>query len=349
MRSIEHLPRVSLGMLPTPLEAAPRLTARIGGPPLYVKRDDLIGLALAGNKVRKLEYVIGDAVAHGADTLITAAGLQSNRARMTVQACRRAGLECVLLLCSNYGLKAPIGNLMLDAIFGADIRFSQGPDSSSPETLAEAEAIAETLRSRGRRAYLTEVGGRPEPLSELGYYLGGLELAEQCRAAGLELGTVLVATGSGGTQAGILLGLRAAGFRTRVVGISLSANDAPSRMARVKKLATELVTWLELDVAIELDDVVVDDSHSQAGHGHPDPASVEAVRVVAQTEGLLIDPIYLGKVVAALPDLVARGLVDGERPAVIWHTGGAVAIFMHPEVFAEDESRLAGVGAAGSA
>ena len=348
MRRIDKLPRFSLGMLPTPLEAAPRLSAAIGGPPLYVKRDDLIGLALAGNKVRKLEYIIGDALAQGADTVITSAGLQSNRARMTAQACRRAGLECILLLCDNYGLNAPVGNLMLDAIFGADVRFSRAPHSASPEALAEAETIAEDLRLRGRRAYITEVGGRPEPLAELGYYLGGLELAEQCRAAGLEPDSVLVATGSGGTQAGILLGLRAAGLTSRVVGISLSANDAESRRRRVHDLAAELADWLDLGLTVAPEDVIVDDSHSQAGHEHPDPASVDAVRLVARTEGLLIDPTYMGKLVAALPDLIQQGQVGGDRPSVIWHTGGVVAIFMHQDVFMQDERRPVEAGTAAS-
>ncbi len=300
MRSIEALPRISLGLLPTPLEEAPRLAAALGGPRLFVKRDDMTGLALGGNKLRKLEYVIGDALAQGADTLITSAGLQSNRARMTAAACRRAGLDCTLLLCSNYGVNAPIGNLMLDAIFGADVRFSPAPDSYSPEARAEAEAIATDLQSRGRKAYLTEVGGRPEPLAELGYYVGGLELAEQCRANGFEPGSVVMACGSGGTQAGVLVGA---------------------------------------------DDVIVDDRHSATGHGRPDHASVEAVRLVARTEGLLIDPVYLAKVIVSMPDLIAEGRVASSQPSVIWHSGGAVAIFMHSESFSEPEASSAAVGA----
>jgi len=344
MRSIEALPRISLGLLPTPLEEAPRLAAALGGPRLFVKRDDMTGLALGGNKLRKLEYVIGDALAQGADTLITSAGLQSNRARMTAAACRRAGLDCTLLLCSNYGVNAPIGNLMLDAIFGADVRFSPAPDSYSPEARAEAEAIATDLQSRGRKAYLTEVGGRPEPLAELGYYVGGLELAEQCRANGFEPGSVVMACGSGGTQAGVLVGLRAAGLATRVVGVSLGGS-AEAHAARVGRLAAELAEWLDLGLQIGADDVIVDDRHSATGHGRPDHASVEAVRLVARTEGLLIDPVYLAKVIVSMPDLIAEGRVASSQPSVIWHSGGAVAIFMHSESFSEPEASSAAVGA----
>jgi L-cysteate sulfo-lyase len=177
--------------------------------------------------VRKLEYVLGEALARGADTLITSAGLQSNRARMTATACRRTGLDCILLLCSNYGENAPIGNLMLDAIFAADVRFSAAPDSYSPEALAEAEAIADDLRARGRRAHVTEVGGRPEPQAEVGYFVGGLELAAQCRAQGFEPGAVLLPSGSGSTQAGVLVGLRSAGLSTPVIGVAVAGSASP--------------------------------------------------------------------------------------------------------------------------
>jgi 1-aminocyclopropane-1-carboxylate deaminase/D-cysteine desulfhydrase-like pyridoxal-dependent ACC family enzyme len=345
MRSIEDLPRISLGLLPTPLEETPRLSAALGGLRLLVKRDDMTGLALGGNKLRKLEYIVADALAQGADTLITSAGLQSNRARMTAAACRRAGLDCVLLLCSNYGLNAQVGNLMLDEVFGADVRFSQAPDSYSPEALADAEALADELQSRGRKAYITEVGGRPEPLAELGYYVGGLELAEQCRASGFEPGAVVLACGSGGTQAGVLLGLRAAGLSTKVIGVSLGGS-AEAHQQRVRELATELAEWLELDLQLGADDVIVDDRHAGSGHGKPDRASVDAVRLVARTEGLLIDPVYLGKVILTVPDLVREGGIRTDQPTIIWHSGGAVAIFMNNDSFVETQTAaIAGVAA----
>jgi 1-aminocyclopropane-1-carboxylate deaminase/D-cysteine desulfhydrase-like pyridoxal-dependent ACC family enzyme len=290
--------------------------------------------------VRKLEYVVGEALARGADTLITSAGLQSNRARMTATACRRAGLECVLLLCSNYGENAPIGNLMLDAIFGAEVRFSAAPDSSSAEALAEAEAIADDLRARGRRGHVTEVGGRPEPQAELGYFVGGRELAAQCRGQSIEPGAVLLPSGSGSTQAGVLLGLRSAGLATPVIGVAV-AGSAEAQAGRVRTLATRLAEWLELEGLPGRDDILVDDRRAASGHGRPDPECVEVVRQVARLEGLLIDPVYLAKVVLTYRDLVGEGRIRADRPAVLWHTGGVVSLFTNTESFGHMVPRAA--------
>lgn len=333
MRDIHRLPRIPLGTLPTPLEEAPRLGAALGLSRLLVKRDDLTGLALGGNKVRKLEYVMADVRAKGADVVITAAGPQSNRARMTAAACRKAGFECILLLAGEYGVKQPVGNLMLDEVFGADVRFIDAPDSYSAEALAEARRIADGLRRAGRTPYLTEVGGLAEPLSDVGYFAGGRELIEQCRAAGVEPGAVLLATGSGGTHAGMLVALRAAGCKARVIGIPTDPG-AVKRAARVKKHTETLIEWLRLDLAIPDSDVIVDDSFSGAAHGPPDPTSLAAVRLAARTEGLLIDPIYVGKIVAGLPTLVRRGQVAADQPVVLVNTGGIVSLFMHTEAFA---------------
>lgn len=347
MRSVDELPRAALASLPTPLEDAPRLAATLGGPQLFVKRDDLTGLATGGNKARKLEFILGDALAQGADTIITACGIQSNRARMTSAACRRLGLECVLLLGGDYGEKQPIGNLMLDEIFGAEIHFSAAPDSHSSEALVEAEAIAEDLRARGRHPYITEIGGLPEPVGNVGYYLGALELAAQCHDAGFEPASLVLPCGSGCQQASIIVGLHAAGLSTRVVGISTTRSGAAKCAARVRRQASLLTEFLQLDFTIGDDEVVVDDRFSDAGHGPPDDASVEAVRMVARTEGLLIDPTYLGKVVVALPDLIRHDLVSADMPAVIWNTGGTLWVFMNSEAFARTAEPAAITATAG--
>jgi L-cysteate sulfo-lyase len=333
LRLIEALPCVQLGNLPTPLEQAPRLAAALGGPtPLYVKRDDLTGLATGGNKVRKLNYMIGDALAKECDVVVTAAGIQSNRARMTAAACRRVGLDCVLLLGGDYGENRPVGNLMLDAIFGAEVRFRNAYDAYSNDARAEAEAVADELRRQGRRPYLTEVGGTPEPESDVGYFMGALELAEQCRALNFEPGTVLLPCGSGCQQAGVVMGLRSAGLSTRVVGVSTDPGAA-ERAERVMRRARALAEFLDLDYRPLDDDIIVDDRFSAPGHGFPDQAGVAAVRLAARTEGLLIDPTYVGKVVAAIPHLVQTGVVDAKRPAVLWNTGGTMWVFMYQDAF----------------
>lgn len=333
MRDVNALPRIRLGTLPTPLDEAPRLGASLGLSRLLVKRDDLTGLALGGNKVRKLEYIMGDAKAKGADVVITAAGPQSNRARMTAAACRKAGLDCILLLAGDYGSKAPTGNLMLNEVFGAEVCMLDAPDSYSADALAEANRIADALRRAGRHPYLTEVGALSEPLSDVGYFLGGCELLEQCRASGIEPGTVLLAIGSGGTQAGLLVGLRALGSKARVIGISTDPG-AMQRSARVRRHASDLIDWLGLELQLPDSDIVVDDTFSAAGHGEPDESSVSAVRLAARSEGLLLDPTYVGKVIAALPALLRSQLVANDRPTVVVNTGGIVSLFLHTEAFA---------------
>lgn len=337
MRRIADLPRYPLAPLPTPLDEAPRLAKSLGLSKLLIKRDDLTGLALGGNKPRKLEYVIGDALAKRADVLITSAGPQSNRARMTAAACRKAGLDCILLLAGTYGVKAPIGNIMLDEVLGAEIRFIDAPDSYSAEALAEASRIAAELKMRGRMPYITEIGKASDALVDVGYFTGGLELIEQCRAAVGEPGTVLLATGSGGTQAGILVALRSAGSKARVIGIPTDPGAA-MRAERVMRHSRHLIDWLGLDIDIMQADVIVDDRWSAAAHGPPDEASIEAVRVVARAEGLLIDPIYVGKVVVAIPELIQQGMIDARRPVVLVNTGGIVSLFMHTEAFARTAS-----------
>lgn len=333
MRDLASLPKFQLGTLPTPLDAAPRLGAALGLSQLLVKRDDLTGLALGGNKVRKLQFVIADIKAKGADIVITSAGPQSNRARMTAAACRKAGLDCILLLAGEYGVKEPIGNLMLDEVFGAEVRFIDAPDSYSPEALGEANHIADRLRGAGRRPYLTEVGPASEPLSDVGYFEGGQELLGQCRAQGIEPGSVLLATGSGGTHAGMLVAFRASDSNARIIGVP-TVPGAAKRAARVKKHSEGLIEWLGLDLTISDADVIVDDTFSAAGHGAPHDSEIEAVRLAARTEGLLLDPIYVGKIVAAVPTLVRRGVVPADRPTVLVNTGGIVSLFMHTEAFA---------------
>lgn len=333
MRKISDLARFKLAPLPTPLDDTPRLAKALGLSRLLVKRDDLTGLALGGNKPRKLEYVIGDMLAKGADVLITSAGPQSNRARMTAAACRKAGVDCILLLAGQYGEKTPIGNIMLDEVLGAEVRFIDAPDSYSPQALSEAKRIAGELERRGRVPYITEVGKASDALADVGYFAGGLELMEQCRSAVGEPGTILLATGSGGTQAGMLVAVRSVGSGARVIGIPTDPGAA-MRAERVARHSHQLIEWLGLDVEIGHSDVLVDDRWSASAHGPPDAASIDAVRLVARTEGLLIDPVYVGKVVASIPTLVSEGKINPSAPVVLVHTGGIVSIFMHTDGFA---------------
>ena len=334
MRDIHRLPRISLGTLPTPLEEAPRLGAALGLSRLLVKRDDLTGLALGGNKVRKLEYVMADVRAKGADVVITAAGPQSNRARMTAAACRKAGFECILLLAGEYGVKQPVGNLMLDEVFGADVRFIDAPDSYSAEALAEARRIADGLRRAGRTPYLTEVGGLAEPLSDVGYFAGGRELIEQCRAAGVEPGAVLLATGSGGTQAGLVIGAKALSDRCRVIGISVSDPQGPfaEEVLAIARAADEA---LGLRLGVEPSDVIVLDKYIRDGYGMVDREVAETIRLVFTREGIVLDPVYTAKAMAGLVDLILTGYFKPTDKVVFFHTGGTPALFPNREKIVE--------------
>lgn len=339
MRDTDKLPRFRLANVPTPLEEAPRLAAALGLSRLLVKRDDLTGLALGGNKPRKLEYVIGEALSKGADILITSTGPQSNRARMTAAACRKAGLDCILLLAGDYGSNEPVGNILLDEIFGAEVRFIEAASSHSPEALVEAERIANALRQAGRKPYITEIGEAANPIETFGYVQGGRELITQCREQNVDPGSILLATGSGGTQAGMVVAIREAAHAARVVGISTDPGAA-GRAVRVRNLSAGMMTWLGTDANIDTGDVIVDDRFSSAGHGVPDDLSIAAVRLAARCEGLLLDPLYVGKVVAALPHLAREGLVDAARPVVLVNTGGIVSLFMHSDALARSTDPL---------
>src|SRR6185312_13207350 len=339
MRDISELPTFPLGTLPPPRDETPRLGTQLGLSRLIVKRDDLTGLALGGNKVRKLEYVIGDVKARGAVIVITSAGPQSNRARMTAAACRKAGLDCILLLAGDYGLKKHVGNLMLDEILGAEVRMIDAPDSYSAQALAEAERISADLRAAGRTPYITEIGGLDEPLVDVGYFMGGREIVEQCREKGIKPGCIVLAIGSGGTHAGVLVGIRASGCDAPVIGVSTDPG-AVQRAARVRKHAAALIDWLGLRFELTTSDVFVDDTFSGTGHGVPDEQCIAAVRLAARTEGLLLDPTYVGKVVASIPSLIERKLIPAERPTIIINTGGIVSLFMHTESFAHSATAV---------
>ncbi|MFN3652836.1 MAG: D-cysteine desulfhydrase family protein [Armatimonadota bacterium] len=323
---LDAVPRVSLAHLPTPLERAPRLGRAIGLPQLRVKRDDATGLALGGNKARKLEYLLADARTQGADVVITTGGVQSNHARMTAAAARRLGMEAVLCLCDPEPEEAR-GNLLLDRVLGADVRF--WPGLSLGEMHAALDRLADELRAAGRRPYVIPVGGST-PLGSLGYVRAVRELAEQAAAEGLWIDAMTVAAGSTGTLAGILLGARLFLPGTRVYGISVCPGISGLR----RKCAETIAAAAELlgaDWRPDPDEVPILGDWLGEGYGIPTEEGREAIRLAACTEGYLVDPVYTGKSLAGTRGLAARGeLLPGET-VVYWHTGGAPALFAFPE------------------
>ena len=325
--TLDVIARERLAHLPTPLEPAPRLGAACGLPSLWVKRDDATGLAIGGNKARKLEYLLADARARGANVLLTVGGVQSNHARMTAAAACRFGMECHLFL---DGEEPPVrqGNLLLDDLFGAVVTFM--PDASL-HALNEAMAgRAAALTEQGKRPYSIPVGGSTG-LGALGYVAAARELAVQAAALGVEVCAIVVAVGSTGTLAGLTLGARLYLPETVVRGVSVSSPEARCR-SKGARIAGEAAELLGLPVHLAPEDLAVTDAFLGPGYGIPTPEAEAAIHLAARCEGLILDPVYTGKALAGLRAMANAGEFPGDRAVVFWHTGGAPALFAFPSV-----------------
>ncbi len=323
---LDDFPRVPLAHLPTPLEAAPRLGAALGLPGLWVKRDDATGLAMGGNKARKLEYLLAEALAQGADVLLTTGGAQSNHARMTAAAACRLGMGCLLCLVDPEPA-AWQGNLLLDRLFGAEVRFL--PGLTLAQMYAAMDEAAAALRARGRTPYIIPVGGST-PLGCMGYVQAVRELAGQ----GPEPDALVVATGSTGTLSGVLLGARLFLPRTRVYGVSVSPRAEPGKR-RCAAIVAEAAALLDVDCSPAPAEIPIWDDWLGPDYGIPTPEGLDAIRLAARTEGLLLDPVYTGKALAGCRGLAERGELRPEERVVFWHTGGAPALFAFDQLFME--------------
>jgi len=292
----------------------PRLSAHLGGPRLWIKRDDLTGFGLGGNKVRKLEFFLGEARTGGADVLLTAGGHQSNHARITAAAAARTGRDCVLVL-SGGRPEAYTGNLALDRLFGAEIRFV----ATGPERMPALHALAEELRGAGRRPLMIPIGGST-PLGALGYVEAARETAAQFAATGIRPAAIVHGSSSGGTQAGLVVGCRAAGLAARVIGVS-----ADETQADLGRMVAEIAAPLADQVGVPdppAGAIEVLDGYVGAGYGIPTPASEEATRLFARLEGIPLDPTYGAKAAAGLIDLIHRAAFGPDDAVCFWHTGG---------------------------
>lgn len=320
---MNETPRLSLGHWPTPLAELERLSRHLGGPRLWVKRDDLSGLAGGGNKIRKLEYLVADALAQGATTLITAGAGQSNHARQTAGVAARHGLGCVLVLAGSAPAEMG-GNLLLDRLFGARIEWAGDRDAYTV-----MQEVAACERVAGRRPYIIPYGGS-NAIGAAGYVAAMDELAGQALRAGVRFDHLVVASGSGGTQAGMVAGARAANLHGRVLGISVGA-AAGDLAGTVLDLARLAAAYLSLRIAIEPEAVAVNGDYVGAGYGVPGDPEREAIRLLARTEGLLLDPVYTGRAMAGLLDLIDQGEIGRHDTVLFWHTGGQPALFAHGE------------------
>jgi L-cysteate sulfo-lyase len=328
---LARFPRIRITHSPTPLEPMRRLTERLGGPNLWIKRDDCTGLATGGNKTRKLEYLMADALAQGADTVITQGATQSNHARQTAAIAARLGLQCHLILEDRTGLRdndyRQSGNVLLDLLFGAQLS-EVGAGTNMDEAMAR---LAERLRGDGRKPYVIP-GGGSNAIGALGYVTCALELAEQANNAGLAIDLLVTATGSAGTQAGLVAGLEGARTGIPVLGIGVRAPKA-AQEDRVFLLAAQTAELLNVAGAVTRETVVANCDYVGDGYGVPTAGMFEAVDLLARTEGILLDPVYSGKAMAGLIDLVRRGQFGRAQNVVFLHTGGVAGLFGYRHAF----------------
>ncbi len=322
--SLQELPKVKIAHLPTPLEEMPRLTEALGGPRLLIKRDDQTGLASGGNKARKLEFLVAEALEKGADILITTGGIQSNHARQTAAAAAKFGLGCYLVLAgSEPELRS--GNLLLDDLLGAEVHWLD--PTSGANAMDAMQRLAGRLRDGGNKPYVIPRGGST-PIGACGYVLAMIEAMQQLEEMGIQVDRMFMGSGSAGTHSGILVGGKLTGYRGQVAGICISRpND--QLLPAVRSLAEATLERLGEKATIEEADLVAYDGYLGAGYAQPAALEREAIRLVARQEGIILDTVYTGRAMGGLIDLIKRGVVGKDETILFWHTGGLPSIFVH--------------------
>ena len=332
--SIAKLPRVSLGNYPTPLMEARHLSAALGGPRIIIKRDDLTGLALGGNKCRKLEYVLADAQQRGIDTLITTGSSQSNHALQTAAAGRKLGMETYLVLAKGVHVETQ-GNLLLHNILNSAVNILDVADPCEMFTtlLKKMNELADELRSKGRNPLVIPAGAEV-PLGTAGWVNAAEEIGQQLKEQKIDAQYVVLALGGGGTQAGLVLGFKQLKLPLDVVGISVLYKKKSKAIDEVVTLVNEAAKLLALDVAVTPDEVTVYDDYIGQGYGIITDDCIEAIRLVAQAEGIFLDPVYTGKAMAGLIDLIRKGRFTPKDTVVFVHTGGLPAVFAYHQELA---------------
>jgi L-cysteate sulfo-lyase len=331
---LAKFPRVSLAHLPTPLEPLPRLSQELGGPAIWLKRDDCTGLATGGNKARKLEFLMGEALARNADTILCFGALQSNHVRQTAAAAARLGLACHAILSDVVRYREPAyevsGNRLLDELLGASVHVVA--DAAAAGQVAR-ELIAE-LERQGRTHYAIPVGGS-SAVGALGYVGCANELWQQARDLGIRFSAIAHATSSAGTQAGLLAGFAGLKSDIAVRGFNVYSDDPAGQRAGLARLCDEVCGMLGIaEVARER--LEISSEFIGEGYGEPTTEALRAIRLMARCEGILLDPVYSGKAMAGLIETIRRGDLPADDPVVFLHTGGAPGIFAYREALARE-------------
>jgi len=329
------LPHLPLSRLPTPLDDLPRIAAVLGVKRLLVKREDLTGVGLGGNKPRKLDFILADAVARGCDAVVTTAGVQSNFCRATAAAVSSLGMRTVLLLRGS-GTEERQGNLLLHTLFGATLRFLPQTDPWDPEIARSIEEAMDVLRREGRRPYAIQLTGRTGPLATAAYVAGAEELADQLAAAGIGRAAVYVACGSGLTLAGLTLGFKHMGLDIRPIGISVQ-QPAARLLPWIVAQANAAGVLLGLETRIDWRDFDLFDDYVGPGYAVPTAAALAAIRLFGSGAGILLDPVYTGKGVAGMIDRIRAGAHRADEAVIFIHSGGTPGVFAHAAAFAEPQ------------
>jgi len=323
-------PRRSLGFFPTPLVKLDRLTQKLSGPRIFMKRDDLTGLALGGNKVRKLEFLVGEALAQGCDTLVTGGAAQSNHCRQTAAAAAACGLACHLALGGEPPSVAE-GNLLLDQFLGAVIHWTG--ELRKGERIPE---IAQSLRSAGRKPYVVPYGGS-NTTGAVGFVEAVRELTDQLARSGESITDIVFASSSGGTQAGLTVGKSLFGLDCELIGIGIdkgASGEVPFE-EHVVRLANATAERLDVPQRFSASDFTIRNDYLGRGYGVVGELERRAIRLVARTEGILLDPVYTGRAMGGLIDMIERRELSSEHSVLFWHTGGIPALFPYARDLAE--------------
>lgn len=326
LQNLTRFPRLEFIGAPTPLEYLPRFSDYLGRE-IYIKRDDVTPMALGGNKLRKLEFLAADALREGADTLITAGAIQSNHVRQTAAVAAKLGLHCVALLENPIATRAENyltnGNRLLLDLFNAQIEMCD----ALTDPVAQLSELATRIEAQGFRPYVIPVGGS-NALGALGYVESALEIAQQCEGA-VELSSIVVASGSAGTHAGLAVGLEQLMPEAELIGVTVS-RKRDEQKPKVVALQQAVARELEVEATA---DITLWDDYFAPGYGTPNEEGVEAIKLLARLEGILLDPVYTGKAMAGLIDGISQNRFKDRGPILFIHTGGAPALFAyHPHV-----------------
>ena len=328
---ISRFPRLHFAHLPTPLEPLNNLSKLLGGPKLFIKRDDCTGLATGGNKTRKLEFLLGEAQQKNADTIITQGATQSNHVRQTVAISAKLGLRCEVLLEHRTGSEDPDylenGNVLLDRLFGANIHSVPGGTDMD----AAMQEVADEISKDGGKPYIIP-GGGSNPTGALGYVNCAMELVGQLNDRSLIIDHLVTATGSAGTQSGLVVGMEGTRSGIPVLGICVGA-DKETQEEKVFALVEKTAEFLGIPGSIKREAVVANGDYVGPGYGLPTDGMIEAIELLAREEGILLDPVYSGKGMAGLIDLIRKGDFRKDENVVFLHTGGSAGLFAYRKTF----------------